>query len=712
VVMRFEARGRFAVAPERLWPLVSDTQRLNRVLGLPVILFTAEPLPTGGSRTIGAHPLGSAVLSLLAQVLPLPPVLPSDESVLRRLPSLPIVRWEEHPFEWEAPRRYAVLRDYFWSPLGLFPFRTFRGGAELTPLPGGGTEVRAFAEIQPRNPQGALLTRLVLGPNTVRRVIRQCRRFERYLLGKAASPHPQLRRHSGRAGASPADGWAQAPAPPASEGAGSGAPRGGFAQIQPGASAPGADPQGTGSGDRPRTSFFIGTGWPALVRSGVRPDLIDHLRRHLLEAPDEDVLKMRPFELADRWSTDRRETLAAFLYATTAGLVEMSWDILCPNCRLSKASYGSLGAVQGEAHCDSCNITFDAAFDRQVEVRFTVASSIREIADRRFCSGGPMNLPHVVAQAELAPGESRTISLVLEPGAHRVRSQQSATTAVIEVAGPVEVAGAPAAGTPEPLRIAISPDALRPPLLGARAGPVRLELCCEAPVAATVAIERPEWPDTAATAALVGTLHEFRDLFGAEALAPGLQLAVQRLAFLFTDLTGSTALYEAIGQARAFRLVQDHFELLGREIAAHKGALVKTIGDAVMATFPTGADAFEAALAMQRAVRRVDTGGAADPARLLKVGVHEGPCIAVGANGRLDYFGTTINVAARVQAEARGGEVLVSAEVFDSPVVQQRLRAEGLPAAEAEVRLRGIRAPVRIYRVGAAAAGTGATVPV
>ncbi len=736
--MRFEARGRFAVPPDRLWPLLSDTQRLNRALGLPVILFHAEPLPTGGSRTIGAHPLGSAVLSMLAQVFPLPPTLPSDESVLRRLPSLPIVRWEEHPFEWEAPHRYTVLRDYYWSPLGLFPFRTFRGGAELTSLPGGGTEVRAFAEVEPRNPQGALLTRLVLGPRSTKGVIRQCRLFERYLLGRAPSPYPQLHRRVDsasiqRVASSPSHaGSAGAPVRSVTATAGESAPVGSLAQIEPGTSAPGtASPSSTTplAYSAPRTAFFLGTGWSAMRRSGVHPGLIEHMQRHLLEAPDEDVLKMRPFELGDRWGTDRRETLAAFLYATTAGLVEMSWDVLCPNCRLSKASFGSLAGVQGEAHCDSCNITFDAAFDRQVEVRFTVATSIGEIADRRFCSGGPMTLPHVVAQVVLAPGETRSVSVSLEPGAYRARSQQSAIAAVIDVSEATEPDGATNGARPsvrpelveergstraplslpkgsprtdevaKPLRITVSSDALRPPLLGADAGSVCLEICCETPIAATVSIERPEWPETAATAALVGTLHEFRDLFGSEALAPGLQLAVQRLGFLFTDLTGSTALYEAVGQARAFRLVQDHFEVLGREIVAHKGALVKTIGDAVMATFPTGADAFDAALAMQRALRRVDTGGAADPARLLKVGVHEGPCIAVGANGRLDYFGTTVNVAARIQAEARGGEVLASADVLADPTIQERLQAEGLLSVEAEVRLRGIREPVRVYRV-------------
>jgi class 3 adenylate cyclase len=220
-------------------------------------------------------------------------------------------------------------------------------------------------------------------------------------------------------------------------------------------------------------------------------------------------------------------------------------------------------------------------------------------------------------------------------------------------------------------------------------------------VEVVVTLEKPEWPETASTAAVVGTIQEFRDLFGSEALAPGLQLAIQRLTFLFTDLTGSTAMYEAVGQARAFRLVQDHFHLLGSVIATHRGALVKTIGDAITATFPTPADAVGAALAMQQAMRQLDTGGAVDPATLLKVGIHDGPCIAVGANGRLDYFGTTINVTARVNHEARGGEVVLTAPVYADPAVRQQVERDHLHVEQGEARLRGVREPVLLYRLAA-----------
>jgi class 3 adenylate cyclase len=216
---------------------------------------------------------------------------------------------------------------------------------------------------------------------------------------------------------------------------------------------------------------------------------------------------------------------------------------------------------------------------------------------------------------------------------------------------------------------------------------------------AALILEEGRWPDTIATAAMVSTLPEFRDLFSSEVLAPGLQLGVSRLCFLFTDLTGSTALYQRVGQARAFRIVQDQFTILAEVVSEHRGAIVKTIGDAIMATFSDPADALAAGLAMQREIHRLDLRGEADPANLVRVGIHHGPCVAVTLNDRLDYFGTTVNIASRVEHEARGGQVTATADVCDSAEVQALLAREKVGVETAMVHLRGIDDPVRIYRL-------------
>lgn len=116
-------------------------------------------------------------------------------------------------------------------------------------------------------------------------------------------------------------------------------------------------------------------------------------------------------------------------------------------------------------------------------------------------------------------------------------------------------------------------------------------------------VEQASWTAENASAALVTSLQEFRDLFSTEVLAPGLSLGIRNLAILFTDLKGSTAMYERIGDAPAFARVRDHFAVLTEAISAHEGALVKTIGDAVMAVFCSPAQAVAAACQDRGALR-------------------------------------------------------------------------------------------------------------
>jgi class 3 adenylate cyclase len=122
-----------------------------------------------------------------------------------------------------------------------------------------------------------------------------------------------------------------------------------------------------------------------------------------------------------------------------------------------------------------------------------------------------------------------------------------------------------------------------------------------------------------------------------------------------TDLKGSTLLYEQIGDLNAFALVQQHFERLQAATVRHGGAVVKTIGDAVMATVAEPAAAVRAAIDMLNEIEAINHGF---PGKQLlrKIGRHRGASIAVTLN-ELDYFGQTVNVAARVQSLADTNEI-------------------------------------------------------
>jgi class 3 adenylate cyclase len=188
----------------------------------------------------------------------------------------------------------------------------------------------------------------------------------------------------------------------------------------------------------------------------------------------------------------------------------------------------------------------------------------------------------------------------------------------------------------------------------------------------------------------------FLDLFAAETIVAGEGLAVQRLTLLFTDLQGSTALYERIGDMKAFDLVRQHFGYLRQCIRRSSGALVKTIGDAVMASFVDPLDALRAALDMRAEIARFNAKAGGDLIGL-KLGLHTGACLAVTLNDRLDYFGQTVNIAARVQALSSAGEIVITDDVLSLPGAAELVAK--LEVEADSVQLKGVAGEVRVHRV-------------
>src|SRR5204863_4522633 len=170
------------------------------------------------------------------------------------------------------------------------------------------------------------------------------------------------------------------------------------------------------------------------------------------------------------------------------------------------------------------------------------------------------------------------------------------------------------------------------------------------------------------TAKRLLTNQTFRDIYRTDTLDVDQRLKITSLTFLFTDLKGSTDLYERVGDLVAFDLVKEHFRILHEIIAAESGAVVKTIGDAVMATFATPDRAIAAALRMRDAMLSLNERHRSEDL-LLKIGIHEGPCLAVTLNDRQDYFGQTVNIASRVQGLAVARSILVSGSVVEYPQV-------------------------------------------
>jgi class 3 adenylate cyclase len=302
--------------------------------------------------------------------------------------------------------------------------------------------------------------------------------------------------------------------------------------------------------------------------------------------------------------------------------------------------------------------------------------------------GGPARTPHVLVQASVEPSASRVLDVPGDPGRYRLFVRGGATaTLEVDASGAARV------------EATLEPGGIRPAHLHAAPGG-ELIVQSRLPDARHVKIERLVFASAAATAHVVSTFEEFRSLFAKDLLKRGTPLKVARAAVLFSDLTGSTALYAKVGDAAAFRLVDDHFDVMRAVVGAHDGVLVKTMGDAVMAAF---VDARQCARAGIEALARFDAFRAGQTHGQLvglKLGLYAGACYVVTANGALDYFGQTVNVASRIQHLAGSGEVVIPAETYAE--LGDAERAALAVRERFEARVKGVDHPLALVRASLA----------
>jgi class 3 adenylate cyclase len=414
---------------------------------------------------------------------------------------------------------------------------------------------------------------------------------------------------------------------------------------------------------------------------GLAPKLADFL----LHAPTVALRAIRPLALARVWRAAPNDAVGLFLAAQRLGIVGMGWDLLCPRCRGAKLRVGRLHELPAGAHCSSCNIDYKRDFTRNVELTFHPEPWLRPQPKGELCLLGQGSTPHVKFQVEVAAGSSKSLALALPPGAYRFRTVEAGAEADASIGadGVIPEVTASASG------------------LHLSAG--RKEVCVvhnqtNGPL--FFVVEERDWTKDALTGELVIAMPAFRRLCPEQLLRPGDEVEIGRVAIMFTDLQGSTKLYDHMGDASAYRLVRDHFAFLSERVERHDGSLVKTVGDAVMAAFHDPADAVRAVLSIQDEVASFNR-GRSDAGIVLKIGLHVGACIAVTAGGVLDYFGSAVNTASRLEHQCGGGEIIISEAVLADAEAREALAGRTLTWDSAA--LRGLDAPVRFVRVGAAA---------
>jgi class 3 adenylate cyclase len=459
----------------------------------------------------------------------------------------------------------------------------------------------------------------------------------------------------------------------------------------------------------------------AALRRSADSGAVDRIEQLVEHGADRELNRINPHAFAAKHGLDLQKTIAAFLQAAHLGLFEMSWNVLCPSCGGVLDASETLKSVDRDRyHCAFCAAGYEPTLDEIVEVTFAPSPRVRRIAAhtpdelppaefyrQMFWSSG-VDLPDdlearledvTLDRIELPAGEKAFLSLQLPPGLIIVFDPVTHATQFIEVDGEP---------THERQNVTMAITRGPPPndTLTLRPGPLRLlvENHTERRALPTLWIAGPPLDDLLGrrrpflTAKQVLTNQTFRDIFRADTLKVDQRLKITSMTFLFTDLKGSTELYERVGDLAAFDLVRAHFLVLQEVVSSEDGAVVKTIGDAVMATFPTPDRAVAAALRMRKAMDDLNAArGGQD--LLLKIGIHEGPCLAVMLNERQDYFGQTVNIASRVQHLAEAQAIFASGAIIADPSGSAILTESGVAPVPHRAALRGISEEYEVFEI-------------
>ncbi len=453
------------------------------------------------------------------------------------------------------------------------------------------------------------------------------------------------------------------------------------------------------------------------LRNSADQAVVAAINEVIRDGSDRKLCRINVLKFAAEHGLDEEKAISGFLQAARLGLFELSWNVLCPGCGGVLDATQTLKSVHKEAYdCALCATGYEPTLDEMVEVAFTVSPRVRRIAAhdphslpiweyfRQIFWGSGVDLPETgleevleeitIDSIELPPGEKALISLQL-PAAFVIVFEP-----VTHAAHFIDVKGEP---TRERQNLTMIFNKIHAPTgtTEMRPGPLRLTLDNRTNVRALPSVwiagdvlhhllgkRRPFL-----TAKRLLTNQTFRDIYRTDTLDVDQGLKITSLTFLFTDLKGSTALYDRVGDIVAYDLVREHFRVLQEIVASEGGAVVKTIGDAVMATFSTPDRALAAALRMRDSVQNLKND------LLVKIGIHEGPCLAVTLNDRLDYFGHTVNIAARVQSLADSRAIFATKSVVENVQVSKMLETSKLKLTEQNAALRGIADRMTVYQI-------------
>lgn len=579
----FEAEWQWELdgSHEDLWPLVSNTERVNASVGLPPVEYETRRDEQGQKHRFGSFKLGWTRLS-----------------------------WEEHPFEWVEGRRLSILREFENGP-----FRWFVSQVELTPKPQGGCRLSHRVKIAPRGLLGWVLAYVEVTVKGRKPLDKVYRRINEMVMGR----------------------------------------------LQGGAATDAYSPPGKISTTSQKRLNAIRE---KLIEDKVDTDCLQALLDYIIQAPPQELARIRPRKLAQRLDVPESTFAATCLAACSAGLLELHWDILCPTCRVAASVKDTLKEIDRHEHCESCEHDFDVDLAKSVELIFRVHPEIRQADLKTYCIGGPEHAPHVIAQVRMEANESLELDCHLSPGAYVIRGAQLPYT--------INLVADPATGTHRTM-LTLDPSQHTQRPIRVLAGRQVLLLANQHEENLVVRLERSASQRDAITAADAQNLPRFQELFPGETISRDRLSNVSTCTLLAFAVTNILDLFETLGDLQTCERMRQTFERFQSVVQAHEGEVIKESDDRMVAKFPTAQSAMHAAGELYESFQSEDY--SQNP--LTQIAVHRGIAMSTSFNGKVSYVGKSVTQLSRLLESAPDRPWIVSGDIAQDESCQDVLKTSG-----------------------------------
>jgi class 3 adenylate cyclase len=415
--------------------------------------------------------------------------------------------------------------------------------------------------------------------------------------------------------------------------------------------------------------------------SKMKPSLVigvDEVYEWILQSDPSSRYRINPFHIQAQTGLGLRKVVAILLAGTQTGAFRIHWDLHCPHCNMITDEFHSLSLAKGKSSCKMCEKQYIADFQKRVEVTFSLHPEIEENTSAPVCRT-PEKLKPLV-EIGLPVGGKETVEIEIPEGQYKYFCPITLAQGRMEVKGErtEEVQNMDIVqlidGSYDKLQLEFKPGKLKVSFHNPHNPMGGLHLTRNGQS------EELDLEDMDIRMTGLELIHipEFKEFFGSDSLNNKEVMSISSVAILFTDITGSTQMYEELGDVRAYELVREHFDILIETIQSLGGTIVKTIGDAVMASFITSSPAVHSIF---KVLEKFESFNAPKDYREhihIKLGIHEGSAILVNLNDRIDYFGTTVNKAARIQGLADKEHFCLSGEIFEKDSTKEILKSYGV----------------------------------